>query len=74
MVKFEHWFRRQCVEMSDLYSLYRMVTLEILSRSLKPNQFFPPPKIASLRVWSKSIHWFRRQRRKTLFEHFNVPV
>ena len=28
--------------MADLYTLYRMVTLRIMSRSSKSNQLFPP--------------------------------
>ena len=41
-LKLNHIFRRKCVEMVDLYSLYRMVTLKIMPRSAKSNQLFPP--------------------------------
>ena len=41
------------------------VILKIRSRSPKSNKSFSPPKNASLQVWSKSIHWFRRKRTET---------
>ena len=41
-LKLNHRFRRQSVEVADLYSLNSRVTLNILSRSQKTYQLFPP--------------------------------
>ena len=40
-LKFNQWLGRYYAEMADLYSLYRIVILEIRSRSPKSNQLFP---------------------------------